>query len=287
MDSIVKLLLALIIGYCFVKLFCGCSVEGISEKIKEEGEQLLEELEEEIQEKYNPTPTPASNNAQQLGSIFGGCEKGQYMHGAFACDDCPVGKYNDKGGYFDDCKSCPSGSVPITDNRSMGQPKSTNCMFCGKTNSGFHEGNSNTSPQLGVDQIGQRYSDGSRCQDCPDNSSVNRKAIKGITSSWIDPWLGVEVTVALEGGRSINDCICNEGYIKATNEGGGWTCTKCETGFPNKPPEENPDKCVELGSVDCPKIKFNGQACNTQPCEDGQTPVLVNDTVECYKYDEE
>ena len=31
MDSIVKLLLALIIGYCFVKLFCGCSVEGISE----------------------------------------------------------------------------------------------------------------------------------------------------------------------------------------------------------------------------------------------------------------
>ncbi len=232
MDSIVKLLLALIIGYCFVKLFCGCSVEGMDnrekqllseiEEIEEEGKELLKE----IQEKYNPTPTPASNNAQQLGSFFGGCERGQSIGSWEACTDCPVHTYNDEGGYSATCKQCPLGSVPITDNGSMGQEKSTDCRFCGLAGGWFHEGRTDTGMAQGY--YGERYSDGLKCQDCPANSHIDPN-VKNIHYTRNYPrtdqdHLDPSTEVYLLGGRNINDCICNGKYTKKDDGKGGFTC---------------------------------------------------------------
>ena len=237
MDSIVKLLLALIILYCFVKLFCGCSVEGISEKKKEEGKQLLGELEAEIeeeaeellnviQEKYNPTPTPtpASNNAQ-LGSIFTGCGKGEHLSDNYnpfdwSCEECPIGTYSDEPyGRSKECKSCPNGGLPITNDGREGVTGSTGCRYCGYVALKLYENKTVEVPSTSS-PWGERYSDGIRCRNCPDNSSINR----GVYDITIPGSAGMK----FHGGRNINDCICDEGYIKVTNEGGGWKCEKIE-----------------------------------------------------------
>jgi hypothetical protein len=247
MDSIVKLLLALIIGYCFVKLFCGCSVEGISrgqiiekgkalveegeellKETKEKGKALVEEGEELLKEKYNPT---------QLGSVRG-CGKGKYLKKSpnpfdWSCLDCPVGKYSNEDNYSHECKSCPAGSVPVLDSGVQGSTGSTGCQYCGQND---HQ---------------TRYSDGIRCQNCPANSKINCNVLKTQSSE-------TPVYDYNKVGRSINDCICNDGYIKNTLSGGGFECIKCPNGtYPNKQANKSPDECVKLGSDDCPKESFS------------------------------
>jgi len=293
MDSIVKLLLALIIGYCFVKLFCGCSVEGISEKqilskIEEEGE----EIEEEIRENYNPTPvsTPTSNNAP-LGSIFGGCDAGEEMGSWDSCHKCPIRKYNHEDGYDKKCKYCPAGSYPVDKNNNYTDSGAVACQFCGYYNEDepWIDPDFATPYELPAEDwnvnvdwfkgIG-RYLDGTTCKTCPEHSTL-KPGVKDlpVDYSWWKEGIGWTKATLL-GGRNVNDCICSRGYIKVKNDGGGgWRCQKCDTDnkmYPNKPPEQNPDKCVKLGGDECPYIKFSQGACNDpNVCDDGYEAIIL------------
>jgi len=193
MDSIVKLLLALIIGYCFVKLFCGCSVEG-------------------IREPDNPTPTstPATNYAQ-LGAVFG-CDSGEFHMSLGDCEKCPIGKIQaDEGSYDTHCSECPPGSVPITNNGEYGHTGSTRCRYCGYGGGDPYE-------QRPTGYYGERYSDGTTCRNCPDNSSINQAVYKIYLPG--QDWGGL----TLKGGRNIDDCICDKGYTRNNDGIGGVTC---------------------------------------------------------------
>lgn len=286
MDSIVKLLLALIIGYCFVKLFCGCSVEGMDgrdgrgKKVRRELRELGEKIEEKgeeflrgIEERYNPTPTPASNGVEVGNWIFN-CPAGRAPSSKgthWGCDVCPPGTYND-GESDDKCKQCPTGSVPITDEGIMGEHGSTDCMYCGYVGQWPFEGHPYTRSWSGPEAFGERYSNGIICQDCPENSSINSDVLKiPIPAMGEHP----EGQFHLQGGRNINDCLCDSGYIKVPDKSGvGFTCNPCQRGtYPNKQRNENPDKCVVLGSADCPYDTFNNndETCNgNNPCPTGQ-----------------
>ena len=294
MDSIVKLLLALIIGYCFVKLFCGCSVEGMEgKKIIEEIIEEGEEIEEFLKEKYNPTPTPASNGVE-VGNWISDCPAGQSPGGFMdaGCDDCSVGKYNN--GHTDDkCVSCPAGSYPVDKNGSHVTSGAVGCQFCGflNDNGSFYYDRGRAQPpyEFPEDTLTAheewsrgrgRYLDGNTCKECPEHSTL-KPGVKDIDPgySWWSPEQGGWRSIKLHGGRNVNDCICRRGYIKVTNEGGGFICQKCDTDnkkYPNKPPEQNPDKCVELGGDECPYIKFSQGTCNDPTyCGGGYKAIIL------------
>ena len=316
MDSIVKLLLALIIGYCFVKLFCGCSVEGmkgkkILSKIEEEGEKI----EEFLKEKYNPTPTPTSNGVE-VGNWISDCPAGQSPGGFMnaGCDKCPEGKYNN-GNTDDKCLSCPEGSYPVDGSGNHVTSGAVGCQFCGFYNAHL-TGRRKTPYEFPEDgrvitgdtQVGRgRYLDGNTCRECPPGSTLNPDVREKTVSDY--SWLETKGAISTytewndkpfnrRGGTNVDDCICWRGYIKVKNEeGGGWRCQKCPYAsdnrvYPNKPPEQNPDKCLTRGSEECPLLTFGQDladelsSCNDPlVCPDGYElallPQIGDDLPEC------
>jgi len=259
--------------------------------LEEEGVGFLRGLEE----KYNPTPTSTpTSTPTQLGSVLG-CGAGKYLLKGYnpfdwSCHDCPNGKYSnkDKDKYSNECKTCPAGSYPVNKDKDGNRHHTTSgaveCKFCGYYNESVfdptispYELPRDYSVVVGDTQVGRgRYLDGNTCRECPENSTLN-PGVRNISVdySWRD------TPFKLRGGRNVNDCICEKGYIKVTNEKGGWKCEKCDTDndmHPNKPPEQNPDKCVKRGTKECPYLKFSRGVCNTNPCEDGYEATILPST---------
>ena len=218
-----------------------------------------------------------------MGSVTG-CGKGKYLLKSlnpfdWSCLDCPVGKYSNEDNYSNECKSCPAGSVPVLDSGVQGSSGSTGCQYCGRH--GWRLPNQDDygspfEPYVLKNNDQARYSDGIRCRNCPPNSKINCNVLRTQFSN-TPPYY------EYKGGRSINDCICDVGYIKEPQPGGGFKCTKCEKGmYPNKPADQSPDKCVKRGDPDCPEKYFNFGYCNIPDGEFWDGPDLETAALACH-----